>query len=91
MNDGLWRAIEDPAWVKVGTYSAAVDPAGVTLVCGAVNTRNSFGVYSGMKPFRGEFRGPEFKPSAVGGANAVTSSTLASCEKAGLPIKLQSS
>jgi hypothetical protein len=88
MQDAFWRVIEDPAWVKVGSYSAGVDPAGVTLVCGAVNTRNSFGVYSGMKPFRGEFRGAEFKPSAVGGASNVASATLASCEKAGLPIKL---
>jgi hypothetical protein len=91
MQDAFWRVIEDPAWVKVGSYSAGVDPTGVTLVCGAVNTRNSFGVYSGMKPFRGEFRGAEFKPTAVGGANSVTSVTLASCEKAGLPIKLQGS
>jgi hypothetical protein len=86
ITDAFWRALDDPAWVKVGAYSAGIDPAGITIVCGAVNARNSFGVYSGMKPFRGEFRGGEFKPSVIGGPDP--SVTIASCEKAGLPIKL---
>src|SRR5207248_71801 len=66
MEDALWRALEDPAWVKLGPHSAGVGRDGVTVVCGSVKTRNSFGVYSQMTPFRGEFRGKEFKPAAVG-------------------------
>ena len=89
IEDAMWRVIEDPAWVKVGLVNAGIAPGGVTIVCGAVKSRNSFGVYSKMTPFRGEFRGKEFKTAAVNGQSAAAA--LVACEKAGLPINPQES
>lgn len=87
IEDALWRALEDPAWVRLGRTSAGIGRDGVTIVCGTLKSRNSFGVFSPITPFRGEFRGKEFKPAAVGGANAAA--TLAACEKTGMPISVQ--
>ncbi len=87
IEDALWRALEDPAWVRLGRTSAGIGRDGVTVVCGTLKSRNSFGVFSPITPFRGEFRGREFKPAAVGGANAAA--TLAACEKTGIPISVQ--
>jgi hypothetical protein len=89
MQDALWRVLEDPAWVQLGQYNAGIGRDGVTVVCGAFNTRNSFGAYSGMTPFRGEFRGAEFKPAPIAGPGATTTATLTTCEKAGLPINIK--
>jgi hypothetical protein len=89
IEDAMWRVIEDPAWVRVGPVNAGIAPGGVTIVCGTVKSRNSFGVYSKTTPFRGEFRGKEFKTAAVNGQSAAAA--LAACEKAGLPINPQES
>jgi hypothetical protein len=45
--------LKDPASATFGSMAAAVDAKGVVSVCGSVNARNSFGGYTGHRPYSG--------------------------------------
>ena len=48
---GVRSVMKDPESARFGPYWAAQKPDGTTIVCGYVNGRNSFGGYTGDKPY----------------------------------------
>jgi hypothetical protein len=66
---------------------AGVNGNGSTVVCGFVNAKNSFGGYTGMKPFLGEFTGDRFQVIGMGGTDIETISVVQVCDKTGLSLQ----
>ncbi|KQP53030.1 hypothetical protein ASF34_01270 [Methylobacterium sp. Leaf106] len=56
------------------------------VVCGEVNSKNSYGGYVGMSPFIGAFKpdGKEFKVVAMGGPVVMTAEVTKYCAEAGI-------
>lgn len=52
---GVRAGMKDPDSARFGAMAAAKDNTGKVTVCGYVNGRNSFGGYTGDKPFIGIF------------------------------------
>lgn len=51
------RALKDPESARFGGQVAGRDSKGAIWVCGTVNAKNSFGGYTGMKPYIGGVEG----------------------------------
>ncbi len=83
---GVKVVLKDPDSARFGPMKAGVNSAGKVFVCGYVNARNSFGGYTGMTPFSGEFVGPSFAQVAIGGDGSVSQAILQVCARQGLPI-----
>ncbi len=70
-----------------GTFSAAQDADGVIYVCGYVNGKNSFGGYSGSKPFNGILsKSGFFATVSIANTTAEVTVTRTMCERYGTPI-----
>ena len=53
IHEGIRKALKDPDSARYGTMTASVNEKGSVTVCGFVNAKNSFGGYTGEKPFVG--------------------------------------
>lgn len=81
------NALKDPASANFGPIRGGRDPYGKIIVCGMVNAKNSFGGYTGMQPFSGEFNSQGyFKVNGIGGDDIVSLSIQQVCTGYGLPV-----
>lgn len=89
--------LKDPLSALYGEKIVASQSAATVAitVCGMVNAKNSFGGYTGAKPFIGEmlpgsFIGnngtPSFTVIAMGGDDFATAYTINKCARAGLGV-----
>ncbi len=51
--DGLRKILKDPNSAILGQIEAGPEESGTIYICGFVNAKNSFGGYTGDKPFIG--------------------------------------
>lgn len=58
--------LKDPESARFGGIAAVKDDKGAITVCGAVNAKNSFGGYTGHRPFVGLLFGDSFLVSNFG-------------------------
>lgn len=88
VEDGLRAVLKDPESARFGSYAAGVSADGVITVCGSVNAKNSFGGYTGKKPYMGILAGKppseRFAAISVGGNEIKTSVTIKACFQQGL-------
>lgn len=58
--------LKDPDSARFERIIASRNATGRIAVCGFVNAKNSYGGYTGMTPFNGEFTGAVFTPDLIG-------------------------
>lgn len=85
----LAESLKDPGSAIFGAIAAVEDTKGVVTVCGVVNGRNSYGGYTGKKPFTGVLgtntRGQRvFGLAGIGSTTNMSLSVMTLCERYGL-------
>lgn len=87
---GVRGALKDPVSAMFEGFMAVRDAKGVITVCGLVNAKNSFGGYTGRKPFIGIITTggtvTGFVPAGIGGSDIATEVILNNCHRVGIPI-----
>lgn len=82
------QRLKDPLSAMFERVSAVTNAKGSLLVCGMVNSKNSYGGYAGRTPFIGLLVGGAekklFAPIAVGGTDVEVRATLMSCRNIGI-------
>lgn len=89
IEEGLRRSLKDPDSAKFGNMQAAKMSNGIIGVCGLVNAKNSFGGYTGMKPYIGFMQQKPkrlFATSAIGSDETSVMIVLRMCSQQGTPI-----
>ncbi|TGP65469.1 hypothetical protein EN868_03205 [Mesorhizobium sp. M2D.F.Ca.ET.225.01.1.1] len=90
---GVRESLKDPDSARFGNMVAAQEDANSSWVCGTVNAKNSFGGYTGDKPFMGmltHLAGGKgkvlrtFMVSAMGGTDTETYVALSMCKQYGV-------
>lgn len=75
--------MKDPASTSFRNLSAVKKADGAVTVCGEVNSRNSFGGYTGFSPFTGVLTAGRFNVSAVAEDATKADFILRNCRFAG--------
>lgn len=85
---GLKTRLKDPDSARFGEFKAGRDGKGEITVCGYVNAKNSYGGYTGQKPFLGVLSqgSNHFVVAGIGGTDIETLSVQQVCARAGLTI-----
>ncbi|KAB2762759.1 hypothetical protein F9K98_13270 [Brucella anthropi] len=79
--------LKDPGSADFGNMKAGKDMSGKIFVCGHVNAKNSYGGFTGMTPFGGDFTpSGSFLVGGIGGVPAVSTAIYQVCNKQGLHI-----
>ena len=80
--------LKDPGSVQFGTILAGREVNGRAItVCGLVNAKNSYGGYTGMTPFSGEFTSADtFRVGGIGGVPEVSTAIFQVCSRQGMPL-----
>ena len=85
------ESLKDPESVRLGKMVAAqsLEKPGQVVVCGVVSDKNSFGSYTGFRPFIGEFSDAanlrSFRVLSFGTTDANTWATGDACRRFGMP------
>ena len=79
--------LKDPDSAKFGTMAAGIDRTGMIEICGYVNSKNSYGDYTGMQPFAASLK-PGQAPGIDGpfSEDEGASPLVAICRRGGLQI-----
>jgi hypothetical protein len=87
IEQGVRDVLKDPASAQFGAMAASRNEEDVITACGYVNARNSFGGYSGMKPFMGVITsGGGFTVAGIGSSDLDSRATINVCRKFGVAI-----
>lgn len=81
--------LKDPASAIFGAIAAVTTANGVVMACGVVNGRNSYGGYSGKRPFSGVLATNTsgkrvFAVTAIGGSDTHSLAIMMECQRYGL-------
>lgn len=84
---GLRRSLKDPESARFGAHRAGLSETGLTTVCGLVNARNSFGGYTGDKPYMASITDKDaVVVIGMGGTDIQTRAVLEVCGRYGLAL-----
>lgn len=73
VEDGIRSSLKDPNSAVFGSMKAAQsDKAGIMHVCGTVNAKNSFGGFSGQKPYIGVLGSLTTEGKTIGVFNVIS-------------------
>ena len=88
---GVRGSLKDPNSAMFGSMTAAQEDKNSSWVCGMVNARNSFGGYTGPKPFMGMLVHMDggkavrmFNVTTMGGTESATYATMEMCRRYGV-------
>lgn len=85
---GVVQQLKDPDSARFGDIAAVKSSAGTITVCGWVNAKNSYGGYTGDKPFLGAIIGSGAKLGfyvvGMGGTDTETKATIQVCQQNGV-------
>ena len=92
VQEGVRKSLKDPNSAMFGPMTGAQEGNDHTWVCGVVNARNSFGGYTGDKPFMGMLvhmlAGGKtlkmFQVTGMGGTDSETYATMEMCRRYGV-------
>lgn len=92
VQDGVRKSLKDPGSATFGPMTAAQEGKDHSWVCGVVNAKNSFGGYTGNRPFMGMLvhmgvggKGVSmFQVTSMGGTEAETYATMEMCSRYGV-------
>ncbi|MGX1096511.1 hypothetical protein [Amorphus sp. MBR-141] len=84
---GVRDALKDPESARFGEMYAGRSPSDLVTVCGYVNAKNSFGGYTGEKPFGGSLVDDKlFVVFGIGGTESREIAVISVCRKNGIAI-----
>lgn len=86
VHTGVRGALKDPESARFGSIVAGTNADGVVFACGWVNAKNSFGGYTGEKPYMGVLTSGGFAPVAIGGDRNRVDVTMSMCARSGLTL-----
>jgi hypothetical protein len=94
VQDGVRKSLKDPNSAMFGPMTGAQEGNDHTWVCGVVNAKNSFGGYTGDKPFMGMLvhmpAGGKtlkmFQVTSMGGTDSATYATMEMCRRYGVVL-----
>lgn len=78
--------LKDPESMRIPAIEARVGRHGTVYLCGLVNSKNSFGGYTGPQMFYGGGQGSNFNILYIGADQAMTAYIYALCRNAGFQI-----
>lgn len=82
------KKLKDPYSAVMGPMTAGIDKKGVVYVCGSVNAKNSYGAYTGLRPFIGMLSPSlpfnSFSVAIFGGSDHDAYSAIALCRLYGV-------
>lgn len=85
---GVKKKLKDPFSAVIGPVTAGINSKGVVYVCGSVNAKNSYGAYTGLRPFVGMFSPSlpfdSFSVAVFGGSDRDAYSAIAICRRYGV-------
>ena len=87
--DGLRKNLKDPSSAILGQIKAGTEEGGTIPICGFVNAKNSFGGYTGDKPFIGMLLLPPtdtFVALGIGGTESDSIALNNTCKRYGLGL-----
>ena len=91
IHDAVRERLKDPESARFGTLVGGQDQKGVFSACGWVNSKNSFGGYTGIMPFAGimiEVSNKRvFHVVSMGDGGDGSDAVLALCKALGLPLR----
>lgn len=83
VKQAVTRQLKDPESARFGPIVGGKDATGRSYACGVVNAKNSFGGYTGDKPFVVKVEdgpaGRTFDPIVIGGADVDTATASMAC------------
>ena len=87
VQENVRKALKDPESARFGVTKAAKSDKDVVTVCGFVNAKNSYGGYTGEKPFLGTLlKSGGFVVISAGGDDASVSASLEVCKASGISL-----
>jgi hypothetical protein len=94
IQEGVRRSLKDPESARFGQIIGGRDEKGILHACGWVNAKNSYGGYTGEKPFvgilgeqdAGKKRMMGFAVAGMGGDDTADLVAHQMCQKLGLPL-----
>lgn len=92
VQDGVRQSLKDPLSATFGPMTAAQEGKDNSWVCGVVNAKNSFGGYTGDKPYMGMLVHMDtgakklqmFRVTSMGGTDSATLATIEMCKRYGV-------
>ena len=92
VEEGVRKSLKDPNSAMFGPMAAAQEDEKNTWVCGYVNARNSYGGYTGDKPFMGGLahipaekqKIETFVVTGIGGTESASYEVLEMCRRYGV-------
>jgi len=88
VHEGVRKGLKDPESARFGDISAVNREGDKITVCGMANAKNSFGGYTGMKPFVGFLSTSPlvFIATGYGGTETDTWVVTKTCRDFGIPM-----
>lgn len=80
---GVAQELKDPTSPIFGKIEATKSKENTIFVCGFVNAKNSYGAYTGQKPFMGGFNRNNFVLVGIGENDILTDAIYNVCTKSG--------
>jgi hypothetical protein len=91
VEDGVKSILKDPDSARISGIVAGVGSDGTITACGWVNAKNSYGGYTGKRPFQGLFYGKNndsgFVMISTEEIDSALQARLELCHEAGLSLK----
>src|SRR5262245_42397344 len=91
IHEAVRERLKDPESARFGTLVGGHDQKGVFSACGWVNSKNSFGGYTGIMPFAGIMievsKKRVFQVVSMGDGGDGSGAVLALCKALGLPLR----
>ena len=86
VKNGVAQELKDPTSPIFGNMKATKSKEHVIIICGFVNGKNSYGAYTGKKPFIGALTNNSSFLVGIGGTDIHTTATYDVCAQKGIPL-----
>lgn len=86
LHAGVRKVMKDPESARFGRHVAGRDPEGTIVVCGMVNGKNSYGGYTGEKPYMAEIKAGNVGVIGIGAVETEVSAYFTVCRQQGLVL-----
>ena len=86
VKNGVAKELKDPTSPIFGNMKATKSKKDVITVCGFVNGKNSYGAYTGQKPFIGALTNNNFLLIGIGEDDIHTTATYDVCAQKGIHL-----
>lgn len=86
VSKGIEPILKDPESLKLSNLKAAEHESGIIIVCGEMNSKNSYGGYGGKQTFIGKIENKKFSLFQIGDDSLSEIMVSSNCSLAKIPI-----